>query len=100
MSNGFRNYFHRTALPGKRDGGDGSCKIRSTGAMDTGFFARGMDPMVALLSHWNLLPNLGMQERCAPGARRTAALRAALHAFGRGQLFGDAAGNRAGQRAA
>src|SRR2546430_14891920 len=41
-----------------------------------------------------------MQERHASGTRRTAAVRAALHAFAGGQLFGDAAGNRAGQRTA
>src|SRR5713101_1650282 len=100
MSNGFRKYSCRPARREARRLKRGPCKIRSTGAMGTGFFARGMYPMVAPLSHGNFLPNFGMQERCATGARRTAVVRAALHAFGGGQLLRDAAGDRAGQRAA
>ena len=40
------------------------------------------------------------QSGCATGARGAAAVRFSLHAFSGGGLLGDAAGNRAGQRAA
>src|SRR5260370_8048190 len=57
MSNVFHGYSQGVALGGRAAAGWGSCKIRSTGAMGTGFFVRGMYPIIAPLSPSETPPN-------------------------------------------
>src|SRR5258708_40367827 len=97
----FTNFSGPGRRPIARDGAEAShVRFAPSARCALDFPRRGCTLSFSAISHGNVLPNRGMQERHATGTRRAAAVRPALHAYAGEQLLRDAAGGRAWASAA